>query len=142
MTESIAAKDFLLKVDQLGDGNFRTLAGLQTRRLSFDGRLVDITNADSEGNWREAVAGVDVRSMKFSGEGILARGLTYKVLNDIYFGQIGAGFNWQIIVGVVGYYKGRFIMPSMEFRGEQSGVIMFSADFESSGPIAFTGTAA
>ena len=40
-------KDLLLKIDSDGLGNFVTVAGLRTKRLSFNSETVDVTNADS-----------------------------------------------------------------------------------------------
>ena len=45
-------KDLLLKIDSDGLGNFVTVAGLRTKRLSFNSETVDVTNADSAGRWR------------------------------------------------------------------------------------------
>ena len=44
-------KDLLVKIDD-GAG-FTTVAGLRTRRLSFNAETVDITNAEFGGQWRE-----------------------------------------------------------------------------------------
>lgn len=142
MTEAIAGKDMLLKVDADGDGVFTTLAGIQTRTLTLNGALVDITNQESEGNWREAIAGVDVKSMTISGEGVLPKGQTFAVLNDIYFNQAGGGYEWQVYMPGLGVYQGRFVMTTAELKGEQSNVVNFSLTLESSGIVALTPLAA
>ena len=54
-------KDLLLKLDFDQDGNFETVAGLRAKRISFDARSVDVTNADSAGRWRELLEGAGVR---------------------------------------------------------------------------------
>ena len=50
-------KDLLLKLDFEQDGTFETVAGMRSRRISFDARSVDVTNADSAGRWRELLQG-------------------------------------------------------------------------------------
>ena len=42
-------KDLLLKVDSLGNATFSTIAGLRTKKLSFNTETVDITDAESAG---------------------------------------------------------------------------------------------
>ena len=42
-------KDLLIKVDQTGEGDFVTLAGLRATRLSFNAQTVDVTSLESDG---------------------------------------------------------------------------------------------
>ena len=55
-------KDLLIKVDQTGEGDFVTLAGLRATRLSFNAQTVDVTSLESSGGWRELLAGAGVKS--------------------------------------------------------------------------------
>ncbi len=142
MTATTAGKDMLIKADINGDGTYTTIAGAQTRSLTMNGELVDITNQDSEGNWREAVAGVSVKSMTISTDGILPQGVTFATLNDIYRNQIGGGYMWQVYMPGLGKYEGRYVMTNLELTGEQNGVVKFSTTLESSGPVDFTPLAA
>lgn len=142
MTATVAGKDMLVKADIDGDGAYTTLAGIQTRTMTMNGSLVDITNQDSEGNWREAVAGVDVKSMTISGDGVLPQGVTFATLNDMYRNQTGSGYMFQVYMPGLGKYEGRYVMTTLEFSGEQNDVIKFSTTLESSGPVAFTPLAA
>ena len=50
-------KDLLLKLDDDGAGSFVTLAGLRAKSLSFNAATIDITHAESAGQWRELLAG-------------------------------------------------------------------------------------
>ena len=56
-------KDLLVKIDDLG--TFTTVAGLRTRQLTFNTDIVDITNAESAGQWRELLAGAGVSAPGF-----------------------------------------------------------------------------
>lgn len=142
MTKTIAGKDMLVKADINGDGNFITIAGAQTRTLTMNGNLIDITNQDSEGNWREAVAGVDIKSMTLAIDGILPKGITFATLDDIYRNQIGGGFMWQVLMPGLAKYEGRFVLTTLEFTGEQNNVVRFSATLESSSVVDKTALAA
>ena len=63
-------KDILLKVDELANGSFVTLAGIRTSRLSFNADTVDVTTAESAGHWRELLIGAGVKSAAIAGSGI------------------------------------------------------------------------
>ena len=60
-------KDLLLKVDSDGAGTFVTVAGLRSRSIAFNTETVDITHAESAGQWRELLAGAGVKHAKVSG---------------------------------------------------------------------------
>ena len=62
-------KDLLLKVDGTGTGTFTTIAGLRSRTLAFNAETVDITHAESSGQWRELLSGAGARSARITGAG-------------------------------------------------------------------------
>ena len=57
-----AGKDLLIKIDQTGNGQFETIAGLRATRISFNAETVDVTSLESQGGWRELLAGAGVKS--------------------------------------------------------------------------------
>ncbi|HWK38896.1 MAG TPA: phage major tail protein, TP901-1 family, partial [Hyphomicrobium sp.] len=63
-------KDLLLKVDADGEGAYTTIAGLRTRSIVFNAESVDVTHAESAGQWRELLAGAGVKSARLTGAGI------------------------------------------------------------------------
>ena len=63
-------KDLLIKIDLTGDGQFETIAGLRATRISFNAETVDVTSLESEGGWRELLAGAGVKSASISGSGV------------------------------------------------------------------------
>ena len=65
-----SGKDMLAKLDQTGSGSFLTVAGLRTRSLSFNAASVDITDAESAGQWRELLAGGGIKRASLSGTGV------------------------------------------------------------------------
>ena len=50
-------KDLLIKLDMTGGGQFETAAGLRATRISFNAETVDVTSLESQGGWRELLAG-------------------------------------------------------------------------------------
>jgi hypothetical protein len=60
-------KDLLLKID--GGGTFVTVAGLRSKRLAFTAEVVDITEAESAGRWRELLDGACVQRASLTGAG-------------------------------------------------------------------------
>ncbi|MES2905716.1 MAG: phage major tail protein, TP901-1 family, partial [Pseudomonadota bacterium] len=63
-------RDLLLKIDSTGSGSFVTIGGLRTRSLSFENESVDVTHAESSGQWRELLAGAGVKRARLSGSGV------------------------------------------------------------------------
>ena len=63
-------KDLLVKIDMTGSGQFETIAGLRATRVSFNAEAVDVTSLESQGGWRELLAGAGVKSAAISGSGI------------------------------------------------------------------------
>ena len=53
-------KDLLLKLAN-DTGTFVTVAGLRTRQISFNSETVDVTHSESNGRWRELLAGAGVQ---------------------------------------------------------------------------------
>ncbi|MCM2477834.1 phage major tail protein, TP901-1 family, partial [Rhizobium sp. CG5] len=57
-------KDLLIKVH---DGSaYVTVAGLRSRKLSFNAQTVDVTDAESVGRWRELLGGAGVQRAALS----------------------------------------------------------------------------
>ena len=57
-----SGKDLLIKVDLTGSGQFESVAGLRATRISFNAESVDVTSLESQGGWRELLAGAGVKS--------------------------------------------------------------------------------
>ncbi|NVJ96032.1 MAG: phage major tail protein, TP901-1 family, partial [Marivivens sp.] len=78
-------KDLLIKMDMTGDGQFQTTACLRASRISFNAETVDVTNLDSQGGWRELLAGAGVRSASLSGSGVFKDDATDERARQIFF---------------------------------------------------------
>lgn len=60
-------RDLLVKVDLTGSGGFETMAGLRATRIGFNAETVDVTSLESQGGWRELLAGAGVKSASITG---------------------------------------------------------------------------
>ena len=126
-------KDVLLKVDN--GGTFVSIAGLRTRRLTFNAQSVDVTNSESAGRWRELLEGVGVRHASVNGNGIFK-----DEASDIYCRQLffdGSIKTWQITIPSFGVVSGLFQMVSLDYRGDHAGELTFDMSMESAGALSF-----
>ncbi len=127
-------KDVLLKVDN--GGSPVTVAGLRTRRLTFNAQSVDVTNSESVGRWRELLEGVGVRHASINGNGIFKNEASAAYCQQVFFN--GSILNWQILIPNFGTVAGLFQMVSLDYRGDHTGEVTFDMSMESAGPITFT----
>lgn len=128
-------RDLLLKLDD-GAGGFVTVAGLRTRRLAFNAETVDVTNADSVGQWRELLAGAGLRRASVSGAGVFKDQASDVRLRGVFFD--GSAPAMQVVIPAFGTLSGSFQVTSLEYRGDHAGEVTFDAALESAGPLTFT----
>lgn len=131
-----SGKDMLLKLDQTGSGSFLTVGGLRTRALSFNAGIVDATDAESAGRWRELLAGGGVRRAQITGSGIFKDQASDALIRSLFFS--GTGRNWQLILPDFGTIEGQFQITALEFSGDHAGEVTFDLTLESAGPLSFT----
>jgi len=128
-------KDLLLKLDGDGSGNFVTVAGLRSKRLSFNSATVDITDADSAGRWRELLAGSGVQRASVSGSGIFKDAQSDAAVRTAFFdGDIPS---WQLILPGFGTVAGPFQITALDYSGDHDGEVTFDMALESAGAISF-----
>ena len=128
-------KDFLLKLDAEGSGTFQTVAGLRSRRISFNAETVDVTHSDSAGRWRELLGGAGVQRAALSGAGIFKDAASDMAVRKLFFeGRIGA---FQAIIPDFGRVSGPFQVTALEYSGEHNGEVAFELTLESAGALAF-----
>ncbi|CAN2534063.1 hypothetical+protein [Methylocapsa aurea] len=128
-------KDLLLKLDD-GSGVFVSVAGLRTRRLSFNAETVDVTDAESAGRWRELLDGAGVKRASLAGTGIFKDQASDGLIRQLFFD--GSLRDWRIVVPDFGVVAGSFQITSLDYRGEHNAEMTFDIALESASPIAFT----
>ena len=126
-------KDLLLKVD--GGGGPVTVAGLRAKRLAFNAKAVDVTDAESAGRWRELLGGAGVQRASVSGSGIFKDAASDALVRQAFFD--GAILDWQVIVPDFGTVSGPFQVTALEYSGQHDGEVTFEIALESAGALAF-----
>jgi len=129
-------KDFLVKVDMTADGQFQTIAGLRATRLSFNAESVDVTSLESQGGWRELLAGAGVRSASISGSGVFRDEGTDERARQLFFD--GETPDFQVIIPDFGIVEGPFQVTSIEYAGSHNGEATYEMSLASAGALTFT----
>jgi TP901-1 family phage major tail protein len=131
-----AGKDLLIKIDQTGDGQFETVAGLRATRISFNAETVDVTSLESQGGWRELLAGAGVKSATISGSGVFRDANTDERARQIFFdGEIP---DFQVVIPSFGTIEGAFQISSLEYAGSHNGEATYEVTLASAGVLTFT----
>ncbi len=129
-------KDLLLKVDQTGDGNFETVAGLRATRIAFNAETVDVTSLESAGGWRELLSGAGVKSASISGSGIFRDAATDERARQIFFD--GEMPKFQVVIPSFGIVEGPFLITALEYAGSHNGEATYEVTLASAGQLLFT----
>lgn len=129
-------KDLLLKLDSDGAGTFTTVAGLRSRSIAFNTETVDITHAESAGQWRELLAGAGVKNAKVSGAGIFKDASSDALVRSYVFA--GTIRDWQVVIPDFGTVQGPFQIASLELTGRHDGEVAFDLSLDSAGELTFT----
>ena len=128
-------KDLLIKI---ADGvGFTTIAGLRASRLSFNAETVDITNAESAGQWRELLDGAGIKRAAVSGRGLFKDASSDALMRQTFFD--GAVKSFQVVIPDFGTIAGPFQITSFDFAGDYNGEVTTELALESAGELTFTG---
>lgn len=126
-------KDLLLKIR---DGAaYVTVAGLRSKRLSFNAETVDVTDAESAGRWRELLGGAGVHRASVSGTGIFKDAASDARLREVFFA--GEIVSCQLVIPDFGTLTGPFQVTALEYSGQYNGEVQFEAALESAGQLTF-----
>lgn len=128
-------KDLLIKLDVDGAGLFETIAGLRATRISFNAETVDVTSLESQGGWRELLAGAGVKSASISGSGVFRDAATDARARQIFFDAEMPLF--QVIIPSFGIVEGRFQITSVEYAGSHNGEATYELTMASAGVLTF-----
>ncbi|WP_371054885.1 phage major tail protein, TP901-1 family [Rhodosalinus sp. K401] len=129
-------KDLLIKVDLTGDGQFHTIAGLRATRLSFNAEQVDVTSLESQGGWRELLAGAGVKSAAISGSGVFRDAATDERARQIFFD--GETPDFQVVIPGFGTVDGAFQVTALDYAGSHNGEATYELSLASAGALRFT----
>ena len=126
-------KDLVVKIH---DGtSYITVAGLRSRRISFNAQSIDTTHAESAGRWRELLAGAGVRSASISGSGVFRDGTSDERARQVFFdGEVP---RFQVVIPDFGTVEGPFQITSLEYAGSYNGEATYEISMASAGAITF-----
>ncbi|WP_422050091.1 phage major tail protein, TP901-1 family [Shimia sp.] len=130
-----SGKDLLIKVDLTGSGQFESVAGLRATRISFNAESVDVTSLESQGGWRELLAGAGVKSAALSGSGVFKDATTDERARQIFFD--GETPNFQVVIPDFGIVEGAFQITSIEYAGNHDGEATYEMAMASAGALSF-----
>ena len=131
-----SGKDLLVKLDMTGSGTFETIAGLRATRVGFNAETVDVTSLESQGGWRELLAGAGVKSASISGSGVFRDAATDARAREIFFdGEVP---EFQVIIPSFGVIEGPFQITAIEYAGSHNGEATYELTMASAGVMTFT----
>ena len=133
-------RSLLLKI---GDGGgtevFSALAGINSKTLTINNSLIDVTTPDASSPsgalWSASLNGL--KQVALSGDGVFLDETAEARLNTVAM-QADPVANFEIVVPDFGTYAGELRVTSLEFGGETEGGVTFSTSLESNGTVTFT----
>ncbi len=131
-----SGKDLLIKVDMSASGQFTTLAGLRATRVSFNAETIDVTSLESQGGWRELLAGAGVRSVSITGSGVFKDAATDERARQLFFD--GEAPDFQVLIPDFGIVQGPFQVASIDYSGSHNGEATYELSLASAGALSFT----
>jgi TP901-1 family phage major tail protein len=125
----------LLKVDQTGSGSFASVAGLRSKSIALNTAMIDATNADSPGAWRELIEG-GIRTARIQGAGVFKDQAADETVRGLFFASTIRA--WQIVIPDFGTIEGPFQIASLEYAGDHNGEATYTLALDSAGQLSFT----
>jgi len=111
------------------------VAGLRATRISFNAETIDVTSLESQGGWRELLAGAGVKTAAVSGSGVFKDADTDERARQVFFD--GDTPDCQVIVPDFGVIEGKFQVTSIEYAGTHDGEATYEIALSSAGAISF-----
>jgi TP901-1 family phage major tail protein len=129
-----SGRDLLIKIDD-GTGQFVTVAGLRATRLTFNAQSVDVTSLESQGGWRELLAGAGVKSASLSGSGVFRDATSDARAREVFFAGQAPAF--QVVIPDFGTVEGPFQITSIDYSGSHDGEATYELAMASAGALSF-----
>ncbi len=97
---------------------------------------MDVTSLESEGGWRELLAGAGVKSASISGSGVFRDEATDERARAVFFnGEIP---DFQVVIPSFGVIEGAFQITAIEYAGSHNDEATYEIAMASAGPLSFT----
>lgn len=111
-------RDMLVKLKQ-NDDSYVTLAGLRTKNLRLNARVVDVTDSESVGGWKELLPNAGVKSAEVSGQGIFRNESSAAQVRQAFFDQ--TALDLRFLLPGFGQIDGAFLISSLSYSGSYQG---------------------
>ena len=128
-------RDILIKAET-APSTWTTIGGVRSKSISLNDGMVDVSDGDSAGRWRELLEGAEIRSASISGSGIFKDSIGENFLRSQFFS--GTHPRLQFIVAGAGTLEGKFQITKLDYSGDYNKEASYSLSFESNGEITFT----
>lgn len=132
-------RDVLVKVDSDGAGTFLTVGGGRSKSIALNQSTVDVTDADSSGQWQELLANGGVKNAVITLSGVFKDSASEEDVRGYFFA--GTLDDYQFIIPDFGTLEGAYQVTALSYSGEYNGEAAYSMTFTSGGAIAFTAAA-
>lgn len=133
---STAQKGLSILIQKGSGGSVVTLGGMKTQSLRINSETVDVTTADDTSRYRQLLAAAGVKSLTFSGSGVLKDTAAQQTMVTDALAQTVD--TYTMTVPGIGTFVGAFQISDVEMSGDQNAEAGFSATFESGGDITYT----
>lgn len=117
-------------------GTYQVVAGLRSRSITLNSEIVDVTNADSAGLWREILDECGVRSAQMSGEGVFVDDTGAEAVRDAVFSNKVR--DAKIFIPGWGTFEGKWKVSQLQINGDYNGEVKTGFQLDSAGEITFT----
>ena len=131
-----AGKDVVLRMgDGLASESFTAVAGLRAKAIALNARAVEVTHADSPGQWRELLGGAGLKSAAITGSGVFVDSAADAMVRAAFFDQTRR--NWQIVIPDFGRISGPFLVTGLDYAGRHDGEASWTLSLSSAGLLGF-----
>lgn len=128
-------RDMLVKMKQ-GDETYVTLAGLRTKALRLNARVVDVTDSESADGWKELLPHAGVKSAEVSGQGIFRNEASAAQVRQAFFDQ--DALELRFLLPGFGQIDGEFLISNLTYSGNYQGEAVFDITLMSAGAPVFS----
>ncbi len=128
-------RDMLVKLKQ-EDESYVTLAGLRTKTLRLNARVVDVTDSDSAQGWKELLPNAGVKSAEVSGQGIFRDAASAAQVRQAFFEQ--DSLELRFLLPGFGQIDGAFLISTLTYSGSYQGEAGFDITLMSAGAPMFS----
>lgn len=112
-----------------------TIGGGRAKSISLNSGMVDITDADSSGRFRELLASAGVQSVSLSLSGVFKDSAAEaQCIGDALTGGIRT---MNFVMPGLGTFAGSFQMTQCQLNGNHDGEAQYSMAWESAGEVTF-----